>query len=216
MIRTALVFSRPMRLCHDVSVESNSIDSSSNTSVEQTSTPHPHSPEMAPNSPSMSDGGSLKVYYVHTSGSHVSLVLVYPMSCAGFYNVTILYPVHVELSFSLQGGWSVVSATAILLSSSHFSKAAVRDSVDLLAVSDIPPNPPNTDLLLLSSDAIQALHSVFETHIARILVDHLLFIKPFADVVDWHIEHEFSLEMAQKSEVVSVLSSLCQHSHLCV
>ena len=92
----------------------------------------------------------------------------------------------------------------------YFHSYAVKDRIDLQNFSDIPPNPPKhatTELLLKllpSIDDVHTIHTLFETHISRVLVERLPFMKVFSDVVDWHIEHEFSAQMAQKSEVVSL------------
>lgn len=42
------------------------------------------------------------------------------------------------------------------------------------------------------------------------------FSETFSDVIQWHIPHEFSKEMAEKSEVVSLLQQTCKMSCLCL
>ena len=95
----------------------------------------------------------------------------------------------------------------------YFHSYAVKDRINFGNISDVPPEcpqNPSRDLvkLLPSSDDIHAMQSLFGIHISRILVEHLPFMKPFAGVVDWHIPHVFSSEMAQKSKVVSVFTQM--------
>ena len=42
--------------------------------------------------------------------------------------------------------------------------------------------------------------------VSRILVTHLDFFKEYSDVVVWHIPHEYSQEMTEKSTIVSISS----------
>ena len=59
-----------------------------------------------------------------------------------------------------------------------------------------------------SAEDVTTIHSLFEVHVARILVEHFPFMKSaFADVVDWHIQHEYYEKMGETSDVVSEHSS---------
>ena len=96
----------------------------------------------------------------------------------------------------------------------YFHSYAVKDRVNISSVSDSPPIPPecpHTELLetlLPSAKDVTTIHSLFEVHVARILVEHFPFMKSaFADVVDWHIQHEYYEEMGETSDVVSEHSS---------
>ena len=102
----------------------------------------------------------------------------------------------------------------------YFHAYAVKDRVNLVDVSDIPPVPPQSpDLLSLlpSSDDITEIRHLFEVHVARIVVEHIPFMKAaFSDVVDQHIFHEFYEEMRTKSDVVScyiITVTLQSHVH---
>ena len=95
----------------------------------------------------------------------------------------------------------------------YFHSYAVKGRVNLSSVSDSPPIPPefpNTELLeslLPSAEDVTTIHSLFEVHVARILVEHFPFKKSaFADVVDWHIQDDYE-EMGETSDVVSEHSS---------
>lgn len=91
----------------------------------------------------------------------------------------------------------------------YFHFFAVKDRVPSIGLSDIPPSAPchTTDelyrCLMPSNDDSDALHSNFETHVARILVTHLPVMKlAFDDIVDWHIKHPHYKQMSQRSDVV--------------
>ena len=61
------------------------------------------------------------------------------------------------------------------------------------------------DNMLPSRSDDQALKENFAKLVSRVLVEHLRYFKlSFEDVVDWHIKHQFSEEMAKKSVVNSV------------
>ena len=107
----------------------------------------------------------------------------------------------------------------------YFHSYAIRDRVSLTGLSDIPPfipQRPYEDLvrkLLPSKDDSEVLHIHFETHVARILVNNLPFMKcTFDDVVDWHIQHQHSKEMSQKSQVVStrLFALKLNHKTVCI
>lgn len=89
----------------------------------------------------------------------------------------------------------------------YFHAYAVKDRINLASLSDFPPIPPeNPDLLSLlpSNDDVVDMKHLFEIHIARIIVEHIPFMKvAFADVVDWHITHAYYEEMVKMSDVVS-------------
>ena len=93
----------------------------------------------------------------------------------------------------------------------YFQSYAMRDRVDCSNLSDDPPNSTPTVKDVISNilpteedDAI--IHDEFAILVARILCKHMTFFQDsYADVVDWHIEHEFSQEMCRKSEVVSIV-----------
>ena len=89
----------------------------------------------------------------------------------------------------------------------YFQSYAVRDRINLTNVSDSPPLPSNDpDLLSLlpSSNDITTIQHLFEIHVARIVIEHIPFMKSaFSDVVDWHIHHEYYEEMETKSDIVS-------------
>ena len=48
------------------------------------------------------------------------------------------------------------------------------------------------------------LHTELTVLVARVLVTHLVSLKPFSDLIPQHIEHKYSAEMAKKSEIVSL------------
>ena len=92
----------------------------------------------------------------------------------------------------------------------YFNVYAVKDRVNLSSLSDQQPTsvPPISEAILrlfpTAEDHI-ALQQNFVVHIARILAAYMPFFSfAFADVVDKHIKHEYSKEMAQKSQVVSI------------
>lgn len=92
----------------------------------------------------------------------------------------------------------------------YFHSFAVQNRVDFSHLPDVlpdtcPDSPERTALALLpSDDDDKAMRCLFATHISRILSTHIPFFKTaFNDVVDWHIEHEYSNQMCAKSVVVS-------------
>ncbi len=63
-----------------------------------------------------------------------------------------------------------------------------------LTVEDILPTP----------DDIRKMLDTYCVLFARTICEHIPFFKQFADCVPPHIEHQYSPEMSQKSEVVSL------------
>jgi L1 cell adhesion molecule like protein len=99
------------------------------------------------------------------------------------------------------------------LSLHYFHSYAVLDRIDLSGLPDsiLPgcfpdPNKIALELLPSASDDI-ALEQNFAILVSRVLATHFKFFKfTFDDVVQGHIEHKFSAEMAKKSVVVSCYS----------
>ena len=91
-----------------------------------------------------------------------------------------------------------------------FHSYAVRDRVDCSNLADDPlsTTPTVRDVIsrVLPTDEDDAIiHDEFAILVARILCKHMTFFQSsYADVVDWHIEHQFLQEMSQKSDVVSI------------
>jgi L1 cell adhesion molecule like protein len=92
----------------------------------------------------------------------------------------------------------------------YFHSIAVTDRIDFSNLPDTPPAKPTPSLksvsqsLLPTSTDNQILRKNFTVHISRILAQNMPFIShTFSDVIDWHISHQYSKEMARKSEVVS-------------
>ena len=88
---------------------------------------------------------------------------------------------------------------------------AVQNRVDASNLSDSPVDmstftPKGIAITIIPSlDDDRILRENIAVLISRVLVTHLNFFSfSFNDVVDWHIEHQFSSQMSQKSTVVSV------------
>ena len=94
----------------------------------------------------------------------------------------------------------------------YFHSYAPADRIDFSYLSDKTLPFPDVDLnqlatsILPSADDDQALQDNFATLISRVLVENVDYFKrSFDGVVNWHVKHEFYQQMAQKSEVVSVI-----------
>lgn len=90
----------------------------------------------------------------------------------------------------------------------YFHTYAVKDRVDLNKVSDQKVQPDLgsiqlTELLPTGNDE-EMLQRNFTILICRVLVKHMQYFAPFTKAIDRHIQHDFSKQMSQKSEVVSV------------
>lgn len=83
---------------------------------------------------------------------------------------------------------------------------AVKDRVDFSAIPDCPPSSEkNLYNILPTSDDYQMLKENMAVLVSRILVEHLRFFsEDFKNVATWHIQHRYSAQMSQKSEVVSL------------
>ena len=92
----------------------------------------------------------------------------------------------------------------------YFQSYAVKDRVNSSGLSDnLPVSSWHTPdelcrTLLPSKNDSMSIHANFEIHAARLLVKNLPAMKlAFDDLVDWHIDHQYTQEMCQRSEVVS-------------
>lgn len=93
----------------------------------------------------------------------------------------------------------------------YFHSYAVLNRVDFSHLSDdIPDNSTTHDLnrvaLSLQPTALddEILHDNISTLISRILCTRMEFFKVcFQDLIQWHIKHKYTIEMSQKSVVVS-------------
>ena len=96
----------------------------------------------------------------------------------------------------------------------------MKDHVELSSLSDQQPTsvPPVLEPILRlfpTAKDHKALQQNFVIHIARILAAYMPFFSfAFDDVVDKHIKHEYSKEMAQKSQVVSIRFHVLMTCHL--
>lgn len=89
----------------------------------------------------------------------------------------------------------------------YFNSYAVKDRVDFSSLEDNPILPSLQDIdvssLLPTEVDIKSLKGFFAIHVARVLKKYMAFFSKFGTKVERHIIHEYSDEMATKSEVVS-------------
>ena len=92
----------------------------------------------------------------------------------------------------------------------YFHFFAVKNRVDFILLPDVHPDtclPSSTQManaLLPSANDDKLLRDHFVVHVSRILSTYLPYFKfAFEDVVEWHMNHKYSSQMSQKSEVVS-------------
>lgn len=89
----------------------------------------------------------------------------------------------------------------------HVQVYAVKDRIDYSSFSHVPPPTGQSvySLLPTTSD-YQSLKEKFTILVCRILVECIpFFSQDFKGLVDAHVPHQYSSEMAEKSEVVSYL-----------
>lgn len=96
------------------------------------------------------------------------------------------------------------------LSLHYFHSYAVLDRIDVSCLSESPLptclNSPDkiAESLLPSLSDDSSMKTDFAILVSRVLAKHLEFFSfGFQDVVQWHISHKFSMQMAKKSTVVS-------------
>ena len=92
------------------------------------------------------------------------------------------------------------------LSLHYFQSYAVRDRIDLSSFNSEINVPDISEISLESflpspSDE-RILKENFSVLIGRVLIKHVPFFKEFGSGLEKHIMHEYSVEMARKSEVV--------------
>ena len=89
----------------------------------------------------------------------------------------------------------------------YFQSYALRDRVDLSTLSSEVNAPDvskiNLESFLPSSGDEKILKNNFAVLVGRVIMKHVPFFKKFGSGLERHIQHEFSVEMAKKSEVVS-------------
>ena len=89
----------------------------------------------------------------------------------------------------------------------YFHCVAVKDRIDLSQVSNacsfINHDEMKLEVLLPSHEDYENLQKNITVLISRLLVQHIPFFKEGRSSVTQHIEHQYSVEMAEKSKVVS-------------
>lgn len=90
----------------------------------------------------------------------------------------------------------------------YFNMYAFPDRVNTCNLDDQPslpdPSSINLEKLFLTPEEEKKMYENFQILIARVLVKHMPFFKSIESALPRHIEHEHSVEMAKKSEVVSM------------
>ena len=90
----------------------------------------------------------------------------------------------------------------------YYHSYAIRDRIDLTGVDDTSSLPDIKDVdvtqLLPSSEDEHAIRQNFSYLVARVLCKYMLFFKNYGKGLEKHLQHEYSYEMSQKSEVVSI------------
>ncbi len=95
----------------------------------------------------------------------------------------------------------------------YFHCFAIQDRIDFsrlafnkVPLTGLPDFEEMANKLLPSKLDDAALARNIAILLSRLLATHVPFFKhAFSDVVTWHIEHEYTTEMSQKSEVVSYI-----------
>lgn len=94
----------------------------------------------------------------------------------------------------------------------YFHSFAVKNRVNFSHIPDIHPHtrsPSHKQMavcLLPSAEDDKKLHQLFLVHVSRIVATYLPYFKfAFENVVDWHVQHMYSNQMSQKSEVVGLI-----------
>lgn len=89
----------------------------------------------------------------------------------------------------------------------YFHLYGVRDRIDLSDFEDKPSCLSAEDIdvttVLPTTKDEATLKGLFGIHVARVLKKHMPFFSTFGKHLERHIEHEYTSEMSQKSEVVS-------------
>jgi hypothetical protein len=83
---------------------------------------------------------------------------------------------------------------------------AVKDRIDLSSLSSYKPEiDTDVDLTRLfpSTNVQSQIFEIMVVLVARVLVEHIPAVRfYFEDAVEYHVNHKYSSEMSQKSEVV--------------
>ena len=90
----------------------------------------------------------------------------------------------------------------------YFHTYAVRDRIDVTHLDDEPSLPSMDDIevttVLPTEQDQKVMKGLFGIHVARVLKKHMPFFTKFGEGLERHIKHDYSKEMSQESEVVSV------------
>jgi hypothetical protein len=88
----------------------------------------------------------------------------------------------------------------------YFNMYAVKDRIDLSSLSSYKPEiDTDVDLTRLfpSTNVQSQIFEIMVVLVARVLVEHIPAVRfYFEDAVEYHVNHKYSSEMSQKSEVV--------------
>ncbi len=95
-----------------------------------------------------------------------------------------------------------------------FNSIAVKDRIDLSTFADetllspLSPDASTANILLPSVGDDAAMMSNFLFLIKKVVCEHINFFNTScSDVLDRHLKHKYSEEMARKSEVVSYIDN---------
>ena len=89
----------------------------------------------------------------------------------------------------------------------YFNSYAVKDRVDSSSTTQLDSsNRSRLDVsnILPNDDDLHQLTSNCAILLSRVLVDYVPLFNSFQNVVTWHIQHEQSMSMRQKSVVVRI------------
>ena len=135
-------------------------------------------------------------------------MLCYALSTAGDEQLSSYILVGDNVDFSVTPTYMRSDMQKRLLH--YFQFCAVKDRLDLSSLSSaMKTNRPTLDDVMsavkVSAEEKKSLLSNYVTLIPRILADNMAYFHlTFSDLITPHIPHEFSQEMSQQSEVVSV------------
>lgn len=91
----------------------------------------------------------------------------------------------------------------------YVNSYAVKDRINFCQFSSETPTELNLFDVVPNDDDYKSLKDDFTVLVSRMMVEHMTFFSAdYKGIPAKHIPHKFSKEMASKSEVVSILTSL--------